>query len=180
MILAQGGTALWGTPTHVTFGQPGGGRVHAGTFNDPYFDSADTTTWAVFVCGFSTAVGNPPELFSVPFTSGGIITTPVTGNTHGMGSTTGAECSPIIDFLGGDGNDRIFFGINSGAVDMFQVGTASTNIFNASTTPTTAAESGGTSGSVVDNTSNQGNASSFYFSTLTGHAAVKLTQSTLQ
>jgi hypothetical protein len=120
----------------------------------------------------------------VPFTSGGIITTPVTGNnTIGLFSSGGAQCSPITEFLGGDGTDRIFFGITSSTVDtvdMFQVGTSSSNTFTSSTSVTFAAENGGTSGIVVDNNSSQANASSFYFATLSGNTAVKLTDSALQ
>jgi len=180
-ILAQSPTVIFGLPTVVAFGQPGVAAVHAGTFNDPYFDSATASTWAVFVCGFATAGSHPPELFSVPFTAGRIITTPVTGNSNiGIFSSGGAQCSPITEFLGGDGFDRIFFGINSGTVDMFQVGTSSSNTFTSSTSVTFAAENGGTSGIVVDNNSNQPNASSFYFATLSDNTAVKLTDSGLQ
>jgi hypothetical protein len=53
-------------------------------------------------------------------------------------------------------------------------------IFDGSQTASSQPESGGTSGIIVDNNSASANASSFYFSTLTGHAAVKLTQSALQ
>jgi hypothetical protein len=187
-ILAQNTTTLFGATTTIEFGEPGVNPVHAGTFNDPYFDSADTTTWEIIVCGFSTAGANPPELFSIGFTTGGVITGTPTGNTNGMGATGGAQCSPITDFLGGDGTDRIFFGIDSGVFNMFNVGTSSTiNFPFDSITPTSVTETGGTSGVMVDNTSSVGNASSVYFSTLGSSncsagscQAVKLTQARLE
>jgi hypothetical protein len=127
-------------------------------------------------------------LFSIGFNTGGIITGIPTGNTNGMGSTGGAQCSPITDFLGGDGTDRIFFGIDSGVFNMFNVGTSSTiNFPFDSITPTSVSETGGTSGVMVDNTSSVGNASSVYFSTLGSSncsagscQAVKLTQARLE
>ncbi len=180
-VLVQNTTVRFGFPAVTAVGQPGVAPVHSGTFNDPYFDSTDSTTWALFSCGFATAAGHPPELFSIRFTAGGILDyATLTANTQGMGSTAGAQCSPITDFVGGDSTDRIFFGITSGTVDVFAIGTASSNTFNSSTIPATAAENGGTSGIIIDNTSNAANASSFYFSTLGDHKAVKLTQSGLQ
>jgi len=147
--------------------------VHAPAFNDAYFSSGVPSNWELFACGF-TSPGNAPELYGVSFNVQKTIAA-ATGDTHGISSTAGAQCSPITEFLGAGGTDRIFFGINSGEVDMFDV-----TIFDGSQTASSPPESGGTSGIIVDNNSASANASSFYFSTLTGHAAVKLTQSALQ
>ena len=113
--------------------------------------------------------------------------------------TTGyAECSPLSELKNGT-TDRLFAGVTVGGGSLCaSAGCAQSfdgiNGTIPSTTTHTTGENGGTSGIVVDNVSSSAEASSIYFSTLSGatssatgcksgglgYCAVKLTQSGLQ
>jgi hypothetical protein len=164
-------------------GQKGGIDLHAGSFNDAYFSSLTFANWLLYVCSLNGG-GAHTFLWGIGFDSSRNMNTGTPLNQLNVHSAA-VECSPLTEFLNG-ATDRLFLGLNSGVVDMFNI----TSGFPAAATQT-ATESGGTSGIVVDNVSTQNQASSIYFVTLAntacaapvgspnGRCATKLTQSGL-
>jgi hypothetical protein len=156
----------------ATLGKAGGQNIHAGSFNDAYFSSSTSANWLIYVQGYNGG-GNHVFLYGAGFDASRnlIVGTPANGlNIH----SSIVECSPLTEIMS-SGTDRLFLALMSGTLDGFNINAFPTGTF------ATAAETGGTSGIIVDNISSQGQASSIYFSTLGGtHSAVKLTQSALQ
>jgi len=165
-------------------------QLHAPAFDDNYFtNNISGTTGFIYACG-TVAGGTAPLLERVGFSAG----SPPTMNTTVNGSTTlpnlaGIECSPLTEFANPSISpaDLLFLGLTSfgQVVESFDI-TGAMPIGSLSV----AAEPGGTSGIIVDNTqltTQQG--SSVYFTTLANgtsgicnlvKCAVKLTQSGLK
>jgi hypothetical protein len=180
------------TPVVATIGGTGAAQIHAGTFNNTYYNSVDGTG-TLYVCGHVSTTANTPTLYSIALTSGAMATS--TTGSLSLGTGTG-ECSPMTE-INNSGTDWLFVGIPSlcafggsstGCVESFNI----TSGFPA-TAAATGDSSGGTSGIVVDNVSASGHASSLYYSTLstatcttptgtsaTGGCAVQRTHSGLQ
>jgi len=175
-------------------GQP----AHAGTLDNAYFTSPGSGHF--YICGTSVS-GADPSLYSIGFT--GSTMKNVTDHGPLALSSTSNSCSPVTEFfnpnIGSGGADMIFVSVQNacsatvsgGCMRAFDI----TSGFPASTTGagvSTVAETGGTSGIVVDNVGNTttfSQASSLYFSNLSnttctgvagGACAIKLTQSGLQ
>ncbi|HYL09214.1 MAG TPA: hypothetical protein VEU31_00630 [Candidatus Acidoferrales bacterium] len=161
------------SPRTATLGGVGGFNLHSPTFNDAYFSNATSTSWLVYVQGYNGG-GNHAFLYGAGFDASRNMVTGTPANSITL-HVTALETSPLTEFLNGS-TDRLFLSLLSqNTLDAFNI-----NAFPAGTS-TTAAETGGTSGIIVDNVSAQNQASSIYFATLGGtHAAVKLTQAALQ
>ena len=161
--------------------QAGGGGVtiYDGDFDNAYYNTA---TGHILVCGTGAANVFPYQ-YIVPIAAGvpnqfGITSVALTNNT------LTSRCGPVTEYFNPNingGTDFQMYGVssncgiagatNSGCVISFQNGTTTVKV----------AESGGTSGIVIDNDiftgDPGGQTSSFYFSTQGGtRSAVKLTQ----
>jgi hypothetical protein len=171
--------ATLGTETTNTF------NMHAPAFNDAYLTSTDPTTWQLYDYAADTGNGGEFVLYGIGFTGAHVMNpgNPTNSDPFAFGQF---EVSPVTQFLTTGGEDRIF-------ASVIGLGnTASFNITNTSNPPTgfpatfesAINEGTGTSGIVVDNTSNALQANSIYFGVLgtTGpnpNSAVKLTQTNL-
>jgi len=176
-IVEEAGTAALGSPTSVNIGNNSSGtHVHAGTFDNLYFTSV--STGHLYVCGKQT--GNAaPALYSIPFNTSGVMTTPVNGPLDLSTTTTAQECSPLSEIYNPNvngGTDWLFLGVPAncafggsatGCIMSFNV---TSGTFPA-TASATAPENGGTSGIIVDNVSTSLQASSAYFTTLSSPGA---------
>ena len=176
-------------------GKKGNSNIRAGAFTDAYFTTP--STGYLYACGRGNNDAQP-TLYRFGFNSA---TPPVMQGKNGteLTLTTGsAECSPLSELKNGT-TDRLFAGVTVGGGSLCaSAGCAQSfdgiNGTMPSTTTHTTGENGGTSGIVVDNVSSSAEASSIYFSTLSGatstatgcksgglgYCAVKLTQSGLQ
>ncbi|HVH69597.1 MAG TPA: hypothetical protein VNB49_00610, partial [Candidatus Dormibacteraeota bacterium] len=162
----------------ATVGGSAGFSLHAGAFNDPYFSSAVSANWLLYVGGYNAA-GSTLVLYGVTFDASRNMTTGTPGNALPLAPVfvSLSEYAPLTEFLNG-GTDWLFGSILANSSP--NMGSANINTF-----PTglanTATEGAGTSGIIVDNVSTQNQASSIYFGTIgTPHLAVKLTQAGLQ
>ena len=166
--------------------------LHAGAFNDAYFSvptnmTGTTSEWFFYVCGVAPGAGTNPVLYRVGFNG-----TPRKMNTTASATTVtlsangGEQCSPITELK--NGVDRIFLGLlTTAVVEFFDISTTTTPTLGGTGGVAPVAESGGTSGIIVDNISAIPQASSIYFTTQANSAncgthrcGVKLTQSGLQ
>lgn len=169
--------------------------LHAPTFDNNYFtNNISSTTGFIYVCG-TQASGSPsqtaPTLYRVGFTAGSppTMNTATNGTPLLLSGTNGVECSPLLEFANSAlaKGDLLFLSLvtaNSIVANFDITGgmPSSANAF--------AAEPGGTSSIIIDNTrlaTQQG--SSIYFTTLANgtsgvcngvKCAVKLTQLGLQ
>lgn len=179
-VLVQAKTDLT-TPRAATLGGVGGTDIHAGTFNDAYFSSATSGSWLLYVQGFN-AGATRQQLYGARFNATRGLVTGRPGLRRTLATSVLQPCSPLTEFLN-NATDHLFVGVTDrNRVDLFNVTpTAGNPTGFPGGTSAIAAETGGTSGIIVDNASAQNQASSIYFATLGGtHAAVKLTQSALQ
>jgi len=184
--------------SRVAFVGPNGSQiVHAGTFNNAYYNSP--ATGLLYVCG--TTAGNIPELYAISFTGTQMNTGTAAHGPLALATAT-AACSPLTEVLNQSGSkDYVFLGVNTkcsatiagGCVKEFDVTSGFPTAVAGSV-----AETGGTTGIIIDNVSNgsSGNASqtNMYFGTLAaqscteytggttaaGNCLVKLTQAGLQ
>ena len=181
----------------ATIGPVGSQNVLAGTFDNNYFNSP--STGLLYMCG--TLAGNIPQLYGIKFT-GTLMNVGAAAKGPLALATATTSCSALTEVLNVSSNeDELYLSvankcsaaITGGCVKRFDI----TAGFPASST-NAAAETGGTSGMVVDNVSNGpgGNVSqtNIYFVTKsaqtcskytsgtssTGNCAVKLTQNALQ
>jgi len=181
---------LLSTPVVAPIGGTGTAQIHAGTFDNTYYNSPGGTG-TLYVCGHVSTTANTPTLYSIALTSG----TMAVGTTGSLGLGTGTgECSPLTEINNsGQNTDWLFVGIPqscafggsaTGCVESFNI----TSSFPAAAAATFASN-GGTSGIVVDNVSTAGHASSLYYSTLgfstctggsAGGCAVQVIQSGLK
>ena len=181
----------------ATIGPVGSQNVRAGTFDNNYFNSP--STGLLYMCG--TAAGNIPQLYGIQFT-GTLMNVGAAAKGPLALATGTASCSALTEVLNQSSNqDQLYLSVDSkcsatipgGCVKRFDI----TGGFPAGSS-NAAAETGGTTGMVVDNVSNgaSGNVgqSNIYFVTkspqtcpkytggtnATGNCAVKLTQNALQ
>jgi hypothetical protein len=151
-------------------------------FNNAWYTGSGTPL--LYVAGKGT--GTSPTLYSVGFNASGVLNSTASSSaalTTGMG-----DVSPITEFYNATlGEDLLFVGVTNNCIATTQGGTAGcvmslniTNGFptvNASTTAIAAA--GGSTAFIVDNDSNDTQASSVYYATKTGATLVKATQAGL-
>jgi hypothetical protein len=158
----------------ATVGGGGFYNLHAPNFNDPYFTSATSSTWIMYVGAFDATAANL-IVYGVTFDASRNMSTgtPPAGSQLTIGNRV-AEYSPLTEFKNGS-TDWLFFSVGVTPPDIGQL-----NINTFPTAVATASEGNGTSAMVIDNDSASAQASSFYFATLGTNAAVKLTQAGLQ
>jgi hypothetical protein len=187
------------TPSKAIMGRGMGSGIplYAGAFNDGYYSSG---TGALYVCGGSPTHSDNqrPTLYKIAIS--GSTLTPTTG-PYVAATSVGPFCSPVTEVLNGS-NDYLFMSITAWAANTSCPGgciysytiPASFGTGLAANASLTAA--GGTSGIVIDNTTNTTGTSQVYFSTLsaqgqgcagngttgsgTGGCAVQAKQSNLQ
>lgn len=173
-VLVQAKTDLT-SPRTATLGAAGVHNIHAPTFNDAYFSSATSTNWLIYAGGYD-AGGTNLELYASSFTAARLLNTgaPVHGAVIGNPAD---EFAPLTEFKNG-ATDWLFLSVfaNPGP----NLGSMHINAWPGATFQQTVTEGTGTSGMTVDNVSASIQASSIYFSTATGNAAVKLTQNGLR
>jgi hypothetical protein len=178
-----------------------------GSFDNIYYNS-QKQTGALYVCGSSTTTAIRPTLWQVPITND-VMGTPVVGP---LLVTAASACSPIAEFFNSP-TDRIFFSVTASAATASPVScptnsttigcvmsynvTSETGFGTGTTTSATAAEAGGTSGIIIDNSLSGTGDSQIYFLTLgsqgctgnnesgsqgqaTGECAIQASQSALQ
>jgi len=191
-VVAQASTSTLATANVAPIGNNAAAQLHAGTFNDAYFNVATNTTgttneWFFYVCGAAPGTGTNPVLYRVGFNG-----TPRKMNTAANATTVtlsnngGEQCSPIAELK--NGVDRIFLGLlTSAQVEYFDISTTTTPTLGGTGAVAPVAEAGGTSGIIIDNVSAIAQASSIYFTTQANSAncgthrcGVKLTQGGLQ
>jgi hypothetical protein len=152
-------------------------NLYDGDFDNAFYTSQNTGHFVV--CGTKNN-SQAPYRYRLPVT-GGLITTDSTPVQ--ISTSAAARCGPITNFFNpniGAGTDYFFWGVTSNCV-----GTAGCimELANA-TTVTTAAETNGTSGVIIDNEATAAQESNIYFASQGGtqatRLAVKLTQSGLQ
>jgi hypothetical protein len=174
--------------------------MYIGTFDDSYYSSG-TNSGFMYACGTHTAAGNTVNALWVIAVDAGVMDP----TTLGLGptlTTAMSLCSPITEFNNPNTtNDRIFLSVTGSPVTASPINCPSAgsgcimsfdtdSILNsASGTSAKAAETGGTSGIVIDNASSAGGASQIYFtpladqtcptSTGTGGCAIQASQSGL-
>jgi len=176
-IVEEAGTAALAGPTSVNLGNSSPAtHIHAGMFDNKYFTSV--STGHLYVCG-KRAGNAAPALYSIPFNSSGVMTTPVNGPLDLSTTAAAQECSPLAEIYNpnqGGGTDWLFVGVpancafggsTTGCIISFDI---TSGTFPA-TVSATAAETGGTSGIIVDNVSTSVQASSAYFTTLSSPGA---------
>jgi hypothetical protein len=199
--LLLNGTATWGS-NGATTAVP----VHAGTFDNAFYNNRNGNMWA---CGWwqnSQYGGN--HLGVVRFGINGTTVTPDTSKVYSQLSPDWISaintCSPVTEVLDSSGNDHIFVSSRFGyplsagtcisqasCVSGYTIGLSGTGSYGLNTVGNSALYSGYTSGIIVDNDVNPasstcgpgGNqscaqASSIYFTF--GNEAIKLTQAQLQ
>lgn len=151
-----------------------GAALHAGAFDNTYFNSSPgATTGFMYVCGKAGATDHP-ALRRIRFNADGTVLR-IDLNTLQVGNTLHGQCSPVTEIFNpniGAGTDLIFFSVQSGGRGTTCAGIGC--IMSADITTTTfpaavsaeAAETGGTSGIVIDNVGTSGQDSSIYFTQL--------------
>jgi len=200
--VVQANTTL-GNSRVATIGANTTQNVYAGTFNNAYFSNPGSGL--LYACGGGAAgpTSNTPQLYAISFTGA---TMNAGAAAHGpLALATGmASCSPITEVfnLAGSGNtDLLYAGVGNlcsmtitgGCVQSFNI----TSGFPSAYTHIVA-ETGGTTGFVVDNVANgsssTANQANIYFisqgtqfctkntggTNQTGNCAIKLTQTGLQ
>jgi hypothetical protein len=132
-------------------------RVYSGDFDNAFYT---TSTGNLYVCG-NPGGTTEPTLYQIPITSGSMPSGAATAGPTLTGTNT-ANCSPITEFYGNNGGtqDLIFLSVTNdgslgncnsqGCIMSFDVTTASS--FTSNSTPASSAvQSGGTTGIVIDN-----------------------------
>jgi len=163
--------------------------LFTGSFDNLYFTSTGggSPSGDLYVCGNTSG---DATLYKVAITSNAMATTSASVLAVSTGNTT---CSPVTEVYSAS-KDLIFLSVqslgstssavncpsNTGCLMSFSVPTTLGGTLPAGTTAT-AAESGGTSGIVIDNTVAPGtlHTSQIYLSTLTGGTAVQASQAAL-
>jgi hypothetical protein len=158
-------------------------NIRAGTFDNAYFNSADSTG-NLYVCGKHFSFQDRAALYKIPITAGAM-GSPTSGDLQ-LVSTSYAECSPVTEVYNSNtGTDWLFFSVGNYA-NQTNCGTTagclmSLNLTAVTSWPPSAITAGyptpigpsltgglygaSTSGIVMDNDQPQGQASSIYFTT---------------
>ncbi len=176
-IVEQATTSL-GSATSLNIGNSSPATpVHSGMFDNLYFTTGPSAGH-LYVCGKQPA-NAAPALYSIAFDGSGVMTSIAGGPLNLTTDTAAHQCAPLSEVYNpneGGGVDWLFLGVPAncafgaaatGCIMSFEItsGTMPAGAF------ATAAESGGTSGIVVDNVSTSGQASSAYFTTLSSPGA---------
>jgi hypothetical protein len=178
-VLAQLSMTLTAEVT-VALGE-GGVNLYHGAFNNNYWGATPATSGDLFVCGTGSA-DTTPWIYWVGFSAYPTMDSTLAGSVTRSGPA-GAPCVPFTEFynpninLGGvpGHHDELMGGIVAAGTSGLMI-TDDISVLPLLQGLNDVTEAGGVSGVIVDNVSTSNQASSMYFGTLTGHAAVKLTQ----
>jgi hypothetical protein len=159
----------------------GGVNLYHGAFNNGYWGATPAASGNLFVCGTGSA-DTTPWIYWVGFSSYPMMDTTLAGSVTRSGPA-GAPCVPFTEFyntnisLGGvpGHHDELMGGIVAAGTSGLMI-TDDISVLPLLQGLNDVTEAGGVSGVIIDNISTSAQASSMYFGTLTGHAAVKLTQ----
>jgi hypothetical protein len=179
--LAQATTAL-AALTFASVGTAGVHPLHAPAFNDPYFSSATSTKWLIYVASFAGGGGSNLELYGATFSAARVLSSGTPGNALNIGTRVG-EYAPLTEFLNtGTSTDWLFIPLliappNLGESNINAFPAVAPNVPGGTVIPAT---STGLTGVIVDNVSGSAQASSIYFGSMGTNTAIKLTQSGLQ
>jgi hypothetical protein len=178
-VVVQAKTSDLSSSVVATIGAGGVFNLHSPAFNDAYFSSITSTDWLLYAFA-SDSGGTAVALYGITFDASHNMTSGTPDNVNILVFPTGSpyELSPATEFLNGE--DRLFdSALHSGTPNFVSL---NIDTFPATTENALAqgGADGGTSGIVVDNVSASAQASSVYFSVLSAHTAVKLTQAGLQ
>jgi hypothetical protein len=148
--------------------------LYAGAFNNGYYTAG---TGDLYVCGGSAShtSNQQPTLYQIATTTGTMASSSTTGPT--VASTVGPFCSPVTEVL--NGSDYLFMSVTyyGNTTDTNCTGGSTTvgcvysytipATFNNTLTPNGGLNAtGGSSGIIIDNTTNTTGASQVYFGTL--------------
>jgi hypothetical protein len=167
----------------ATLGKGGSFSLHSPAFSNGYFTSVSTTHWLLYERALSTT-GTNINLWAATFSAGHVMNSGTPADSLTVGGSMPVEFSPLTEFQNGV-NDQVFVsGLTAVTPNFVEYSmNAFLALFPTSFPPgangATGSETGGTSGMVVDDNSGSAQVSSIYFGTLTGDAAIKVTQSGL-
>ena len=152
-----------------------GAPLHTGAFDNAYLSSSPgSISGFLYLCGKVSPLIDRPALRQIRFNSTGTMSN-VSLTALQVGNLSGSQCSPVTEIFNG-GTDFIFFSVQSGGRTNSGFncagggGCVMSAIITSGTVPTSVAaslaETGGTSGIVIDNVGTFGQDSSLYFSRL--------------
>lgn len=192
-VVAQGDINLTtGSKVTVPIGGATSNSVRQGDFNNAYYSGGASTSAFMYVVGNDNSLLTAePALYNIGFNSSFTLNSTTANGPRDLAvlnlAATGITASPVSEFFNATlGKDFLFVGVTGSctillgsgcirSIDItsgFPAAAAINNVFlNAS---------GGTGRIIVDNNSSQSQASSVYYTTLTGSTIVKATQSALQ
>lgn len=164
-------------------GQASDPVIRAGAFDDEHYTS-NGKGGQLHVCGKANNQ-DYPRLYTFGFSNG--VWQNTTFYVNEIIRDVVAECSPLTTFKSGD-QDRLFLGVSTGEIQMWNIPIPSNND---KPDVTASGYSGGSSGIIIDNRSNQVERNNIYFQTREASSqctvngqprvcAVKLTQAGLQ
>jgi hypothetical protein len=176
-VLVQAPRTLSG-PRFSLVGPSGKFNLHTPAFNDPYFTSATSTTWLIYVGAYATVGGGATDLvmYAAAFDAGRNLAAGAAAHNFDFGTIEG-EYSPLTEFKNVN-TDRLFFGLLHPSATALNLGAFPINTFPTAVPPGVG-QGNGPTGMVVDNASGSAQASSIYFGVQGSNTAVKLTQANL-
>jgi hypothetical protein len=179
-------TTSFGSTSTATLAAASNFDLHAPTTNDAYFSSANSANWLLYEMAYNSA-HSAFTLYGMSFNASHVMSAGAPAHSSSF-STGNGELSPLTEFFNSTtGVDWLFsstagnFNPNLGSWVITPTGPNPSG-FPSGQSSFTAPNEGtqGTSGFTVDNNSASNQASSFYFSAISVHTAVKLTQAALQ
>src|SRR5579864_786164 len=183
-VVVQAKTADLSSAVTAKLGAGGSFSLHAPSLSSGYFSSLNSTHWLLYEWALNAA-GTGIELYGSTFSAGHIMNGGAPADTLMVGGSTPVEFSPTTEFLNGATDQLYVSGLTGVSPNFIDYNlTAFLALFPNSFPPvgatgSTATETGGTSGIIIDNTSGSAQASSIYFGAIGTNSAVKLTQSGL-
>ena len=169
-VVAQTRTSTFATVSTAAIGNTNAAVIHAGAFNDAYFNvttnmTGTTSEWFLYECGVSTGALTNPVLYRLGFNAARQINAAVDATSVSLSANNGEVCSPITEFK--NGVDRLFLSLlTSAQVEFFDVSTTTTPTLGGTGAVSPVPQTGGTSGIIVDNSNSLPQASSIYFTRL--------------
>jgi hypothetical protein len=176
----------------VNIGAASANLTFHGDFNNAYYSGGASTAAFMYVVGNDNSLLTAePALFNIGFNSSFTLNSTTANGPRDLAvlnlSVTGITASPVTEFFNATlGKDFLFVGVSGSCTVSLGSGCVR-SIDITSGFPTVATINnvflnavGGTGRIIVDNNSSQSQASSVYYTTLTGATIVKATQSALQ
>jgi hypothetical protein len=181
-----------GSKVTVPIGVGSANSVRQGDFNNAYYSGGASGSAFMYVVGNDNSLLTAePALFNIGFNSSFTLNSTTANGPLDLAilnlSISGITASPVTEFFNTTlGKDFLFVGVTGSCTVLLGSGCIR-SIDITSVFPTAATinnvflnAAGGTGRIIVDNNSSQSQASSVYYTTLTGSTMVKATQSALQ